>query len=174
MSKIHFVTNSGNERKVAAIKNVLQALPLTNFYFNTAVCEKTEHRPLSIKEIEDALEERIDIMKNTYKCPLADSIVHIIDIQKGTNIKDVDQPLKLFCMSRVVAVDQSKISTAMIGVSMPEKIRELVLGGMPLYNAYGKVFGEKIKNKEVSLYEHLTGKSELSWFEEVVFKTFLF
>jgi hypothetical protein len=58
---------------------------------------------------------------------------------------------------------------------LPEEIRTLVIEEkIELYDAYGKVYGEKIRNKELSLYEHLTQKTQASWFEETVFKAFIF
>jgi hypothetical protein len=175
MKSVYFVTNSSNKTKVTAIKNVLGRLPASGFYFDTIKCEQKERRPLSIEEILHALGERLRSIESNYKCPTSNSLVHAIDIQKGTNLKNTGKPLQLICAVSVLAQDESRVSIATNTVDLPEEVRTLVLEEkMPLYDAYGKVFGEKIKNKEVSLYEHLTGSPELLWFEETVFKTFVF
>lgn len=175
MKSVYFVTNSSNKTKVTAIKNTLGRLPASGFYFDTTNCEQKEYVPLSIEEILEVLGERLEGILKNYKCPTNNSLINAIDIQKGVNLKNTKEPLQLICAVSVLAQDESRLSMATNGIDLPGEIRTLVLEEkMPLYDAYGEVFGEKIKSKEISLCEHLTGKPELSWFEETVFKTFIF
>ncbi len=174
MENVTIITTGNNKTKVDAIKNVLAKLPIAGFYFSPLIIEQAARIPLSTSDLTQALTEKTEKLFKEYKPEIKASVIYAVEIQMGVNVKDND-PLKLICGVSIIAKDESKISIATNSIDLPEEIRTLVIEEkIELYDAYGKVYGEKIRNKELSLYEHLTQKTQASWFEETVFKAFIF
>ncbi len=165
MSKVHFITDAANKNKLDGIQNALRKIPISDIYFDPIACEQNEYKPLNIGSIILALDERAENLLKNYENPLKDTLVYVIAVQKGVDLTD-GQPAKLICAVSITAKDNSKFCRVLNSTDLPEEIRTLIKKGMDLYDAYGEFFGEEIKQKKISLYEKLTGKSESSWIEE--------
>lgn len=176
MAKIHFITGSSNKTKLGAVKSVLMEVPFFEFIFTAIFCDQKESKPLSRLKTFQVAAERTSALLEEYlkKEENKEVLVYGIEFQKGVNIQDVDQTLVLICQVCIMSNDTTKIVMASTEISLDEKIRTLVLQGIELYEAYGIVYGEKVKNKELTIYELLTGKSESHLFEETLKKGLVF
>jgi hypothetical protein len=94
----------------------------------------------------------------------------VLGIQKGVTFNELgSQSPSLIAVVSLSIKDGKSFSALSSGVVLPDQLKTLVLTkAYSLYEAYGEVFGEQVKNKEVPLYEFLTGKSEVQWFAEVI------
>jgi non-canonical (house-cleaning) NTP pyrophosphatase len=100
--------------------------------------------------------------------------VYAIGIQKGVNFRDDEKHALMLCTVTIVSYKTGKIFPGdSSAIHVPEEARILVRDeGMEIYDAWQKVFkgdvGIKIKEKRISIYEHLTGKEEFTWISDVV------
>lgn len=150
-----FYLDSESPKKRMALEIALKSIGIEG----TIICLLPETpidvRPLTRIEISRAAEKRAGLITKTG----IDDDGYFLGIQKGTTIRDVVEPSFIECH---VAMRHRRVLHHSVtrSIELPKKMRNLVLSGVELYEAYEEVFGLEVKNKEWSIIEALTGKPE--------------
>ncbi len=172
MQNTLLVINTKNKDKITALQQVIIAKS-NGFSMKEYVLDnQPDVRPVKRSDaINSAKQQAKELFNQCSNEPWFDSEnTATIAIQKGTNLLDLDEDPELFCVvaiyfpKRKIAITQTSEEYVPLG----EELRDLVFKNMDLYDAYEKIYGEKIKNKQLSLYEYLTQKSEVDWIAQPI------
>lgn len=107
----------------------------------------------------------------------------LFGLQKGVTIKPGEHAFESVsliatatALSYIGAGKAQIVHCSSNTIPLPNDIRILMENSTPqrhLYGVYKEIFGPAIENKEVPLYEFMTGKSEVAWFAELITNTLL-
>ena len=124
--------------------------------------------PLSLQEMKDAaLQASTNLLTEfPYERSKKHDDIIAITIQKGVNVKDTDQMLSYSYAVSICSILHPK-GVIQIGsqILLNDMLRNLVLqNDVPLYDALGRIYGDAVRTKQMSLYTYLTHQDEQSWF----------
>lgn len=163
MEKRYVYTEPLSPSKKAALLLSLQAYPNLE-HREVAITKESGVVPTQYDETAKAGLERLQHLTNIGLSLNEGDIV--LSIQKGVHL-DEDCCVFLAAVSfGVVEKKEEPIEVFCLfseEILLPTKLYYLVKGGDTLYEAYGELFGEVIKNKIVPLITYLTGQKEEEW-----------
>ena len=161
-----FVIDEGNKTNISAIKQAL------GYYVACAdIRELSNVKKLDVKPLTrpDAIAAAIIQARNTLAA-LPDKVesydkVFAVGIQRGVTVNQDPQPPVLMCAIALIEMGADyPVVAETRSIPISTEVRRLVCEeNVPLYQAYGMVYGSDVETKKIRLYTKLTGKEEVDW-----------